>query len=171
MCLNGKATHSKRVCRSTLQAEVLSSMQGSESGQQVRTILYAMQCPRIPGDRGMLWKTQAADHKLLVWVTDCRSYIEYMAALTPGSVSDKRLAIDLTSLRQELWRRENEEVGDPSVGQKMPELAKDQLYWICTADMIPDALTKSMRWDAIRNLTDTGVFTVSTMPVRAGFSP
>ena len=161
----------KRVCRSTLQAEVLSSMQGSEAGQQVRTILYAMQCPRIPGDRGMLWKTQAADHRLLVWVTDCRSYIEYMAAVTPGSVSDKRLAIDLTSLRQELWRRENEEVGDPSVGQKMPELAKDQLYWICTADMIADELTKSMRWDAIRNLMDTGVFAVSIMPVRAGFSP
>ena len=42
----------KRVCRSTLQAEVLSSMHGSESGQHVRSILYAMKCPRIPGDAG-----------------------------------------------------------------------------------------------------------------------
>ena len=54
----------KRVCRSTLQAEVLSSMHGSESGQHVRTILYALQYPRIPGDRGLRWKTLAADHKL-----------------------------------------------------------------------------------------------------------
>lgn len=98
-------------------------------------------------------------------------YIEYMSAVTPGSVSDKRLAIDLTSLRQELWRDEQQEVGGPSVGQRMPEQAKDQLWWICTADMISDQLTKSMRWDAIRQLADNGVFTVTVAHVRAGFIP
>ena len=46
----------KRVCRSTLQAEVLSSMQGSESAHQVRYTLYALNHPKIPGDRGLTWK-------------------------------------------------------------------------------------------------------------------
>lgn len=161
----------KRVCRSTLQAEVLSSMIGSEAGQQVRTLLYSMLCPKIQGDRGTMWKIRAADHKLLVWMSDCRSFIEYMSSVNPSVVSDKRLAIDMTSLKQELWRRENEEVGDPSVGQSMALNASDQLFWICTADMVADQLTKSMKWNAIRDLVDTNVFGLTVEPIRAGFSP
>ena len=161
----------KRVCRSTLQAEVLSSMIGSEAGQQVRTLLYGILQPKSRGDRGTTWKVQAADHKLLVWMSDCRSFIEYMASVNPSVVSDKRLAIDMTSLKQELWRREGEEVGDPSVGQSMALNAGDQLFWICTADMVSDQLTKSMRWNAIRDLADTNSFGLTVEPIRAGFSP
>ena len=69
----------KRVCRSTLQAEVLSSMTGSEAGQHVRAILYSLVQPRGLEDRGYEWKIDAADSKLLAWMTDCRSYIEYMS--------------------------------------------------------------------------------------------
>ena len=161
----------KRVCRSTLQAEVLSSMIGSEAGQQVRTLLYGILQPKSRGDRGTTWKVQAADHKLLVWMSDCRSFIEYMASVNPSVVSDRRLAIDMTSLKQELWRREGEEVGDPSVGQSMALNAGDQLFWICTADMVSDQLTKSMRWNAIRDLADTNSFGLTVEPIRAGFSP
>ena len=159
----------KRVCRSTLQAEVLSSMLGSESAQQVRILLYSLKYPRIPGDRGMGWKILAADSKLVLWYSDCRSFIDYMSATTPGSITDKRLAIDMTALRQELWRGENEEIGDPSSSPKMPIDAKDQLVWICTADMLSDQLTKSMRWDSVRNLCDTGCFPLTVSPIRAGF--
>ena len=158
----------KRVCRSTLQAEVLSSMTGSEAGQQVRALLYSLVQPRGLEDRGFQWKIDAADSKLLAWMSDCRSYIEYMSSLAPGTVSDKRLAIDMTCLRQELWRRPKEEVGDPSTGQSMPIDAKDQLFWMSTADMTADQLTKAMKWDAVRGLCDTNLLKLTTRVVRAG---
>eukprot|EP00435_Cladocopium_sp_Y103_P032430 s1165_g8.t1 len=155
----------KRVCRSTLQAEVLSSMLGSEAAQQVRALLHSLHCPRIPGDRGKEWKIQAADSKLIIWMSDCKSFIDYMSATTPGSVSDKRLAIDMSSLRQELWRKHGEEVGDPSGSSAMPVNATDQLIWICTGDMVADQLTKSMRWDALRKLCDHGTLRLTVKPV------
>lgn len=158
----------KRVCRSTLQAEVLSSMTGSEAGQQVRALLYSLVQPRGLEDRGFQWKIDAADSKLLAWMSDCRSYIEYMSSLAPSTVSDKRLAIDMTCLRQELWRRPKEEVGDPSTGQSMPIDAKDQLFWMSTADMTADQLTKAMKWDAVRGLCDTNLLKLTTRVVRAG---
>eukprot|EP00435_Cladocopium_sp_Y103_P051119 s7_g15.t1 len=159
----------KRVCRSTLQAEVLSSMLGSEAAQQVRALLFSLHCPRMPGDRGKEWKIQAADSKTIVWMSDCKSFIDYMSATTPGSVSDKRLAIDMSSLRQELWRAKTEEVGDPSGSSAMPADAADRLIWICTGDMIADQLTKSMRWDSLRRIYDCGEWKLSVEPIRAGF--
>eukprot|EP00435_Cladocopium_sp_Y103_P004690 s327_g1.t1 len=143
---------------------VLSSMLGSDAAQQVRITLYSLTNPRIPGDRGMGWKILAADSKLILWYSDCRSFIDYMSATTPGSITDKRMAIDMTALRQELWRAGGEEIGDPSSSPKMPIDGKDQLIWICTADMLSDQLTKSMRWDAIRSLCTTGCFPVTVTP-------
>ena len=61
------------------------------------------------------------------------------SAVTPGTVSEKRLAIDLSVLWQELWRLVGEEVGDPS-GSVRPAL-----YCVSTSDMTADAMTKSMR--------------------------
>ena len=159
----------KRVCRSTLQAEVLSSMAGSESGQQVRSLMYSLQHPMIPGDRGLQWKIEAADYKTIYWMSDCKSFIDYMSAVTPNTVSDKRLAIDMTSLRQELWREFGSEVGDPASTSNMPKNAQDQLWWICTADMISDELTKSMKWDAVREICESGQWKLSVKPIRAGF--
>ena len=92
-----------------------------------------------------------------------------MSATTPGSITDKRLAIDMTALRQELWRGENEEIGDHSSSPTMPIDAKDQLIWICTVTADSDQLTKSMRWDAVRNLCATGCFPLTVTPGRAGF--
>eukprot|EP00435_Cladocopium_sp_Y103_P055379 s404_g18.t1 len=159
----------KRVCRSTLQAEVLSSMLGSEAAQQVRILLYSLKCPRPVGDRGMKWKTDAADSKKVLWYSDCRSFIDYMSGTTPGSITDKRMAIDMTALRQELWRGVGEEIGDPSASPYMPAEANDQLWWICTADMLSDELTKSMRWDSVRSLCDTGYFPLSVSKIRCQF--
>ena len=141
------------------------------SCQQVRTLLHGMRYPKTEGDRGPTWKIQAADLKLLAWLSDCRSFIEYMASVNPRVVSDKRLAIDMTSLKQELWRRDGEAVGDPSVGQSMALNASDQLFWICTADMVADQLTKMIRWEAIRSLADSNIFGLTVEPIRAGFSP
>ena len=64
----------KRVCRSTLQAEVLSSMLGSEAAQQVRALLFSLHHPREAGDRGKKWKIQAADSKTIVWMSDWKHF-------------------------------------------------------------------------------------------------
>lgn len=160
----------KRVCRSTLQAEVLSSMDGSESGQYVRNLLYSMVHPKEDvGDRGRAWKVWAADSRVLHWLTDCRSFTEYMSSGGQGVVSDKRLAIDLTALRQDIWRMCGSEFGEPSVQDNIPEDGTDKLWWICTRDMIADALTKSMVWDAIIKVTTTGIFELSVKPIQATY--
>ena len=91
----------KRVCRSTLQAEVLSSMLGSEAAQQVRALLFSLQHPREAGDRGK-WKIQAADSKTIAWMSDCKSFIDYMSATTPGG---DRHVIPSTGALEESWRR------------------------------------------------------------------
>ena len=160
----------KRVCRSTLQAEVLSSMDGSESGQYVRNLLYAMAHPRDDeGDRGRAWKIWASDSRVLHWLTDCRSFTEYMSSGGQGIVSDKRLAIDLTALRQDIWRRFGSEFGEPSVQESIPEDGSDKLWWICTRDMVADGLTKSMVWNAIIQVTTTGRFGLTVKPIQATY--
>ena len=63
-----------------------------------------------------------------MWMPDCYSYLQYLRAVTPGTVSDKRLAIDLNALLQ--GRMLREVVGDPSQLQSIPVDACDHLYWV-----------------------------------------
>ena len=63
---------------------------------------------------------------------------------TGTSVADKRLAIDLCSLRQELWRAEGEEVGDPLCTDRLPEQPSTRLVWTTTDRMVADSLTKKI---------------------------
>ena len=55
--------------------------------------------------------------------TDCRSLEAHLHQAGTGTTGDKRLAIDLSYLRQVLWCQPGEENGDPLYGimyQKMP---------------------------------------------------
>ena len=162
------ASHTiKRVCRSTLQAEVLSSMDGSEGAHYIREVLHALTNPKNQAGRLREWRIQAMDSRHVHWVTDCRSYTEYLSGTGTGVVSDKRLAIDLTSLRQELWRPRGSEFGEPSVQETMPGDTTDHLWWICTRDMIADGLTKSMAWNALTDVAKTGYFQLTVAPIAA----
>ena len=164
--LEWSSTTLKRVCRSTLQAETLSSMLGSESAQHLRAALYGSMCPKPPG-RDDTWAISACDFKEINWLTDCRSLVDYMSSTVGSAVSDKRLAIDLTTLKQELWRPEGSITGDPASQPGMPLHAKDKMYWVSTRDMVCDALTKSMRWDAIRKVCIEGTIALSESARRA----
>ena len=158
----------RRVCRSTLHAEVMSSIGGSEAGQYVRALLYNMTNPKKTGLREQLdWKVAASGSRTIHWLTDCRSYVDTMSSTGQGVVADKRLAIDLTALRQDLWRAPGTECGEPNVQESIPSECTDQLWWISTKDMISDGLTKHMLWDAIAKLCSTGQFTLTTAPRRA----
>ena len=77
--------------------------------------------------------------------TDCRSLKEYVNQPGLHSTSDKRLAIDLTGIRQQIWRKLQEETGDPLITDKLPAEATTKLHWLCTEKMAADSLTKAMR--------------------------
>lgn len=158
----------KRVCRSTLQAEVLSAQDGVESAHYVRSLIYSFEVPRVlAGAEGFAWKLGALDSRTIHWITDCRSFVSYMSTNGQGTVSDKRLAIDLTSLRQDLWRVRGEMHGEPSTQDGIPLECTDQLHWINTKDMISDAMTKAMVWDAILVTVQTGQWQLTEGSVRA----
>ncbi len=59
-------------------------------------------------------------------------------------MSDKRLAIDLTSLRQDLWRVPGESVGNPTYTDALPVGRSTLCSWISTKTMAADGLTKAM---------------------------
>ena len=55
-----------------------------------------------------------------------------------STVNDKRLAIDLTGIRQQTWR-------DPLLTDRIPDGATTRLFWVNTEKMAADSLTKSMK--------------------------
>ena len=62
-----------------------------------------------------------------------------------SQVSDKRLALDLSALRQMAWRRVGELTGDPLLTDKIPLDATTRLHWLPTKKMAADCLTKNMK--------------------------
>ena len=60
-------------------------------------------------------------------------------------MGDKRLAIDLSGVRQQIWRRQGEETGDPLLTDHLPAGATTKLSWVNTEKMAADSLTKSMK--------------------------
>ena len=159
----------RRVCRSTLQAETLSSMDGSEAGNYVRGLMHSMVHPKASNEKRLTeWKIDAMDSRHLHWVSDCRSFIAYMGNPSQNTVTDKRLAIDLTALRQESWRKHGAELGEPGIQNAVPEDGTDHLWWVSTQDMLSDGLTKQMVWHSIRDLCERGTWKLTQPPLLAG---
>jgi hypothetical protein len=98
LLLEWHSTILKRVCRSTLQAETLSLLLGSEEAEHLRVVLYAIKDPAIhrPG-----WIVSAQDSICVDWYTDCRSLHQHVNQEGLHVVTDKRLAIDLSGIRQQ----------------------------------------------------------------------
>ena len=131
----------RRVCKSTLQAESLSLLLGVAEGEHARAVLHGLyEDSEKLGS--VAWTVAAQDRTPLLWVTDCMSLKEHLVNPAASSVSDKRLAIDLSSLRQELWREDGEIVGDPLFQDFPPVDGKTRLLWTSTDKMLADALTK-----------------------------
>ena len=87
-----------------------------------------------------------------LWMTDCQSLHDHLTFPVLTKVSDKRLSIDLTAMRQILWELEDGELRD-ELGKKDP----DQLRWIDTSTMLCDCLTKDMQSDDLRKAIETNV--------------
>ena len=129
----------KRVCRST-HAEALSLITGYEEGEHLRTILSG-----INGVSNGNSLVASMDRLPLYMLTDCKSLEQHL--LQPGlhTVADKRLAIDISAMRQVVWRKGGEAVGDPLLTDAPPPDGTTKVLWIDTLTMLADGLTKRMK--------------------------
>ena len=98
------------------------------------------------------WETKSRSFRQHIWITDCKSLEEHLKSDTMGKVDDKRLSIDIQTLRQLIWEDANEEEQD-ELRDDMP----DVIRWIDTSKMLVDALTKDMNSSELRRTLKTGV--------------
>ena len=74
---------------------------------------------------------------------------------------DKRLSIELASLRQQLWRYAGRDDIRARLQDGPPALPTDRLRWIDTLVMAADPLTKPMSDLFLQRILDTGRWNVS----------
>eukprot|EP00959_Pyramimonas_sp_CCMP1952_P106596 2228841-Pyramimonas_sp.AAC.1 len=77
-----------------------------------------------------------------------------------GKTEDKRLSIDLISLRQDIWTR-----GDEEVEILRPKLCCDKIRWIDASVMAADCSTKAMPNGFLVNILTTGTYDIAPDPV------
>ncbi|OLQ15724.1 Copia protein [Symbiodinium microadriaticum] len=134
--LEWRSQSCKRVCRSTFGAETMAAVEGLEGAQYTRALLASLLAGRLVGH------DEARRSWRLLCTTDCKSLFDYLhKAGAPKIPTDRRLAIDLAALRQEL--------GYEKWTSRAP------LQWIPTALQLADPLTKPMKtnpwWDYVQN--------------------
>ena len=85
-------------------------------------------------------------------MTECDSLREHLISSRLNPIENKRLAIDLMALRQQIWERDGERTleVDHSCG--------DYPCWIDTSVMLADPLTKGMGAERLVATMTTGVF-------------
>jgi hypothetical protein len=144
----------RRVCRATLQAEAYSMQLGVEAGDVLRATIA-----ELHGRLDMHnWEASAAAFMRQIWFTDCRSLQEALVRPTMAKIADKRLAIEVASMRQSLWRTPGEKESDSLFVDSIPADATDKVRWIDTEVMIADPLTKKMQPDKLQEALDTCVW-------------
>ena len=145
----------RRVCRSTLQAETLNMVSGLEEAEHMRAVMFGMRHV-LQGD----WQVRAMDAVTIQMLTDCRSLEAHLLQSGMGTTSDKRLSIDMSALRQMIWRENGEAYGDPLNTDGIPAGATTKVEWIETKSMPADALTKRMRSEQLHLLMAKGTLKI-----------
>ncbi|CAE7249187.1 RE2 [Symbiodinium natans] len=125
----------KRVCRATLQCEAYSLQRATEHGDRIRATLLELQ-GKLPSLHD--WSEVAPRKMLHLQYSDCRSLTDHLLSSVPRPVEDKRLAIEMTALRQALW------VDETPTSEAFAPFG-DILRWIPTHLQLADCLTKSMK--------------------------
>ena len=80
----------------------MSFLLGLEECEHVRRVLHGLQHDHHRYDRA--WSVEVMDSKQIELYKDCRSLEEYVNQSGLHTMSDKRLAIDLTGIRHQLDR-------------------------------------------------------------------
>lgn len=144
---------------STVQPRVVNSTIKAE-GYQLSAVVECADLLRaaIADAHGKLdhndWETSAAAFMKCVWHTDCKSVYDTLQKPIAKSV-DKRLGIELASLRQYLWRASGSHLPDRRTLEDRPADPSDILRWIDTLVMVVDCLTKAMREDFMMEVLDS----------------
>ena len=143
------STRIRRVCRSTLMAEAYTLSNAVEHGLRTRAAIVDM--------RGQLnirqWgRNNFPLHWEMSGLRDCESLFAHLVSPNTKQVDNKRLAIDLSALKQLIWvnRDDCDEEVDGSKG--------DCLRWIGTSAMLLDCLTKTMTSCRLIETLSTGIF-------------
>ena len=136
--LSWSSTRIRRVCRSTLMAEACALTNAVEHGLRTRATIVDV---RGKLNSSMGGKASAAMGH--IWFTDCESFFSHLVSLNTKEVDNKRLAIDLSVLKQVIWdnRDDCDEEVDGSKG--------DDLRWIDTSAMLADCFTMTMTSDRL----------------------
>ena len=120
--LDWKSCATQRVCRSTFGAETTGCIEAVETGQYIRSYVQTI-------ITGKLQRVESLAGGRLKCITDCKSLYDHLHKEgVPKIPSDKRLAIDLSALRQSL---DLEKVND-----------RTPLFWVPTGFQLADVLTK-----------------------------
>ena len=97
--LSWSSTRIRRVCRSTLMAEAYALSNAVEHGLRTRVAIVDM--------RGQLivrqWEETASAAMGHVWFADSESLFAQLVSPNTKQVGNKRLAIDLSALKQLIW--------------------------------------------------------------------
>ena len=125
--LDWKSCATQRVCRSTFGAETTGCIEAVETGQYIRSYVQTI-------ITGKLQRVESLAGGRLKCITDCKSLYDHLHKEgVPKIPSDKRLAIDLSALRQSL---DLEKVND-----------RTPLFWVPTGFQLADVLTKPKNSD------------------------
>jgi len=129
----------KRVCRTTLMAETFALIRGTETGVKLRASIVDMKGKL---DRSN-WEESSCEIMGHIWLTDCDSLYEHLMSSKLNTIENKRLAIDLMALRQQVGERKGERT------LEVDHSSGDYPRWIDTSVMIADPLTKAMNTDRL----------------------
>ena len=77
-----------------------------------------------------------------------------------SKITDKRLSIEIASLRQSLWRKPGQSSGDPIYDDTRPKVTTDYVRWIDTDVMIADPLTKVMDPQKLLEALDSNYWSI-----------
>lgn len=147
------STTIKRVCKSTLQAETMSLLSGSEEADHLRMVMHGLFHEHDYKER-QKWVIASMDEIEVDFYTDCRSLEEHVCQPGLHTVTDKRLAIDLSGIRQQVWRQQGEEFGDPLLTDWLPSGGTTRLLWTSTDRMVVDCMTKAMKPGSLCTVMD-----------------
>ena len=113
-------------------------------------------------DSGKNWESSAASWCKSLWLTDCKSAEATLHKPVTKGI-DKRLGIELASLRQYLWRRRFQHLPDKRLLEELPddEERTDLCRWIDTTVMACDCLTKDMSEEYLQQIIESNIWNIA----------
>ena len=109
------------------------------------------------------WELSAISRMQNVWITDSNSTVSALTSDSIGKIVDKRLAIEIQALRQNIWRKQGDSLGESGILDTLPkpEDCADIVRWCDTDVMLSDALTKRMDADKLMEAVESNRWSIA----------